>query len=57
MDKKSEPDPKEKDNLKGLKININEFGQLETSLSIEKVNKFLDKNVEDKKLMQKDEEE
>jgi hypothetical protein len=31
-------------------IKINEFGQIVTSYSIDKLNAFLDENVEDKKL-------
>lgn len=31
-------------------IKINEFGQIVTSYSIDKLNTFLDENVEDKKL-------
>lgn len=31
-------------------IKINEFGQIVTSYSIDKLNSFLDENVEDKKL-------
>ena len=29
---------------------VNEFGEIETTLNVDEVNKFLDKNVEDKKL-------
>gem|GEM_PF-1137101 len=36
--------------LKGFEISINNFGQMESSLSLDKLNAFLDKNVEDKKL-------
>ena len=36
--------------LKGFNIKINEFGEINTSFSIEKLNTFLDRKVEDKKL-------
>jgi len=36
--------------LKGFDININEFGEITASLAIDKLNSFLDVNVEDKKL-------
>lgn len=36
--------------LKGFDIKINEFGEISTNLDVEKLNQFLDKNVEDKKL-------
>ena len=35
--------------LKGFSIKINEFGEIKTSLPIEKLNTFLNKNVIDKK--------
>ena len=36
--------------LDGLEVSINQFGELKTNMNIEKINEFLDKNVEDKKL-------
>ena len=33
-----------------LDIHINEFGNIETNMNIDKLNSFLDKNVKDKKL-------
>lgn len=36
--------------LKGFDIKINELGEMETSFAIDKVNAFLNDNVEDKKL-------
>ncbi len=38
------------DELEGFDIKINEFGEITSSLDVEKVNQFLDQNVEDKKL-------
>jgi len=49
---------KEKDavheQLKGFDIRVNEFGQLVTSQPVEKINRFLDDNVTDKKLLEKE---
>ena len=42
--------PKVHDELKGFNININEFGEIQTNLNVEKLNDFLNKNVDDKKL-------
>jgi hypothetical protein len=36
--------------LDGLEIQINEFGQIITNYDIEKINKFLNREVDDKKL-------
>lgn len=38
------------EDLKGFDISINPFGEMETNLSVDKLNNFLDKNVQDKKL-------
>lgn len=37
--------------LEGLDININSFGEIQSSFNIDKINEFLDANVADKKLM------
>jgi hypothetical protein len=60
--KKKEPkdEPKVHDELEGFDIKINEFGEIKSNLGIEKLNEFLNENVEDKKLTEKksnDEEE
>ena len=36
--------------LGNLEVSVTEFGEIGGSLDIDKLNKFLDKNVEDKKL-------
>ena len=47
-----------KKKLDGFEIKINEFGQVNTNLEIDKLNDFLNKNIDDKKLReQKDEED
>ncbi len=48
--KKKEEDPKVHDELQGFKMEINSFGEISSSFSIDKINEFLNKNVEDKKL-------
>jgi len=45
------------DELKGFDIKIDSFGQMETNMSINKLNDFLDKNIDDKKLKHTSEEE
>ncbi len=45
--------PKVHEDLKGFDIKINEFGEITSNLNIDKLNEFLDKNVEDKKLLEK----
>jgi hypothetical protein len=46
--------PKVHKELEGFEISINQFGELSSNLPIEKLNEFLDKNVEDKKLAERD---
>lgn len=48
--KSKKGEPKVHEDLKGFKININEFGEIQSSLNINDINEFLNKNVEDKKL-------
>ncbi|MEO1434585.1 MAG: hypothetical protein AAFV80_03560 [Bacteroidota bacterium] len=48
--KKKKDQPKVHDELKGFEIKINEFGEIITNTDIDKLNDFLDKNVDDKKL-------
>jgi predicted RND superfamily exporter protein len=47
---KNEENPKVHKDLDGFKMNINSFGEISSSFSIDKLNEFLNKNVEDKKL-------
>lgn len=53
-DKKKKKEKKESskvhDKLKGFEIEINEFGERVSNRSIEEINKFLNEEVEDKKL-------
>lgn len=51
MGKDKEKDKKkESEKLEDFNIEINEFGEIVTNTSVEKLNKFLNKNLEDKKL-------
>ena len=43
--------PKVNPDLEGFDIKIDTFGEIKSNYNIEKINKFLDKNVEDKKLI------
>ncbi|GAA0880423.1 hypothetical protein GCM10009119_33930 [Algoriphagus jejuensis] len=52
--KKKESDPRVHDELKGFKMEINSFGEISSSFPIDKINEFLNKNVEDKKLKDRD---
>jgi hypothetical protein len=52
--KKKEEEPRVHEELKGFKMEINSFGEISSSFSIDKINEFLNKNVEDKKLKDRD---
>jgi len=55
--KDKEEKPNVHDELKGFDIKVNEFGEIVTNYNIDKLNEFLDENVEDKKLVDKKEKE
>lgn len=40
--------------LDGLELNVDSFGEIKNSLSIDRINEFLNKNVDDKKLRDRD---
>jgi hypothetical protein len=42
--------------LEGFDVSIDPFGEIKSSFSIDKINEFLNKNVEDKKLKDRPEE-
>lgn len=46
--------PKVASELDGLEVNIDSFGEIKNTLSIDKINEFLNKNVDDKKLRDRD---
>jgi hypothetical protein len=54
---KEGPKAKVHQELSGFEVTINEFGEIRSNMRIEKINEFLDKNVEDKKLIEKEETE
>jgi hypothetical protein len=41
--------------LKGFDIKVNSFGEIVTNYDIDKINEFLNRNVDDKKLRNRDE--
>jgi len=46
--------PKVAKELDGFEISIDTFGEIKSNLQIDKINEFLNKNVEDKKLRDRD---
>ena len=42
--------PEAHDELKGFDIQINEFGEIVSTIAVDRLNTFLNKNVQDKKL-------
>ena len=52
--KKEGPKPKVHKDLQGFEVSINQFGEIKSNLNIESINEFLDKNVDDKKLAERD---
>lgn len=54
MSDKKKKQPKVNPELEGFDVNINKFGEIKSTFDIDELNKFLDKNVEDKKLINRD---
>ncbi|MFZ6009391.1 MAG: hypothetical protein ACOYXT_03515 [Bacteroidota bacterium] len=52
--KKGKPKPKVHKELEGFDITIDSFGEIKSNMNIEKLNEFLNKNVEDKKLAERE---
>ena len=50
----SKPKPRVHKDLQGLDITIDQFGEIKANMNIEKLNDFLDKNVDDKKLAERE---
>lgn len=50
MSKKDKNKARVHKDLDGLELNVDSFGEISSSMPIDKLNKFLNKNVEDKKL-------
>jgi hypothetical protein len=49
-DKPKKRKPRVHSQLEGFEVSIDQFGELKSSMPIEKLNKFLNENVDDKKL-------
>lgn len=52
--KKTQDKPKVAKELDGLELNIDSFGEIHKTLPIDKINEFLNKKVDDKKLRDRD---
>ena len=46
--------PRVNKDLEGFEISINQFGEIRSNMNIEKINEFLDENVDDKKLAERE---
>lgn len=53
-DPKKKKKPRVHKDLQGFEVSINQFGELNSNMNIEKINEFLNKNVDDKKLAERD---
>jgi hypothetical protein len=51
---KPKPKPKVHKDLDGFDISIDSFGEIHSNMNIEKINKFLNDNVDDKKLSERE---
>jgi hypothetical protein len=51
---KKESKPKVHKELEGLAFEVDEFGEIKSTFEIDKINQFLNKNVEDKKFRARD---
>ena len=51
--KKIQPKPRVHKDLDGLEVSIDTFGEIRSNMNIEKINEFLNKNVDDKKLVER----
>ena len=51
---KIKPKPRVHKDLDGLEVSIDTFGEIRSSMNIEKINEFLNTNVDDKKLAERD---
>ena len=53
-DHKKQSKPRVHSELDGFEVSIDQFGELKSNMKIEKLNEFLDKNVDDKKLAERE---
>lgn len=52
--KKNKPKPRVHKDLQGFDISIDSFGEIKSNMNIEKINAFLNENVDDKKLAERE---
>jgi hypothetical protein len=52
--KSNKPKPKVHKELQGFDISIDQFGEIKSNMNIEKINEFLNENVDDKKLAERE---
>ena len=43
--------------LEGFEMSVNEFGEIKSTMDVEKINEFLNRHVDDKKFKERDDEE
>ncbi len=53
QENKNTPKPRVHKELQGFDIEIDSFGEIKSNTNIEKINEFLNKNVDDKKLAER----
>ncbi len=51
---KKQGKPRVHKDLSGFEVSIDQFGELKSNMAIEKLNDFLNENVDDKKLAERD---
>ncbi|MEZ4905006.1 MAG: hypothetical protein R2822_26270 [Spirosomataceae bacterium] len=51
----ADQNPRVHKDLEGFNISINSFGEITSTIDIDKINQFLNKHVDDKKLRSRDE--
>jgi hypothetical protein len=54
---KTKPKARVHKDLDGLDVSIDSFGEIRSNTNIEKINEFLNKNVDDKKLLDREDSE
>jgi hypothetical protein len=52
--KENKPKPKVHRELNGFDVSIDTFGEIKSNMDIEKINQFLNENVDDKKLAERE---
>ena len=52
--KRRSPKPRVHKDLQGFDIAIDSFGEIKSNMNIEKINEFLNQNVDDKKLAERE---